>query len=374
MDSLISNLKKIDEQSKKKLMLFGIGFVVVIILIIIISIIVSIVTRKTSYEDMETIMEEAAYKYYQQNLGQLPTADVKTSVVSAQTLVEQEYMKEISKYTKDESCSGNVIVTYVDGDYDYQGYLMCNNFTTSLLVDKVKKDNQIVTAGAGLYDESGTLRFRGEHINNYLRIDNRLYRIIKIDNENKIYITFNSMKPSGDSLKIIWDDRYNSERDASSGINEYTVSRAKEKLLEIYNGLDKSFKQNLVSYDVCINKRLQTDVVNDGSIECSSKLENQKISLLPTYEYIRASIDTSCVSIDSKECKNYNYLFLNETSWWTITSDMSNTYRVYYISGSGIIDDDRANSKKNARYVVALKSNVVFKGGNGTRENPYEIR
>lgn len=374
MDSLISNLKNIDEQSKKKLMLFGIGFVVVIILIIIISIVVSIVTRKTSYEDMETIMEEAAYKYYQQNLGQLPTADVKTSVVSAQTLVEQEYMKEISKYTKDESCSGNVIVTYVDGDYDYQGYLMCNDFNTSLLVDKIKKDNSIVTTGAGLYDESGILRFRGEHINNYLKIGEYVYRIIKIDKENKIYITRDEMDYFDDTLRIYWDDRYNSEDDLSSGINDYSVSRARESLNGIYESFDKELKSYLVSHDICVNKRAETDTTNDGSIECGKVIENQKISLLPVYEYIKGSIAASCVSIKSKECKNYNYLVIEDIGWWTLTADSNSSSYIYYVNSTGEIDKDKGNNGKVARYVLTLKSNVLFKSGNGTEESPYEIR
>lgn len=373
MDSLISNLKNMDEQSKKKIMLFGIGFVIVIILIIIVSIIVSIINRKTSYEDMETIMEEAAYKYYQQNLGQLPTAEIKTSVVSAQTLVEQEYMKEISKYTKNESCSGNVIVTYMDGDYDYQAYLTCNDFTTSLLVDKIKKDNTIVTSGTGLYDESGVLRFRGEHVNNYLKVNNQVYRIIKVDSENKIYITPNYMDDTNDNLVVYWDDRYNTEEDSSCGINDYTVSRISDSLNTIYENLDKDLKTKLVEHDVCIGKRTKDSNINDGSLECSNKI-NKKISLMPLYEYIKGSISTSCTNVLTKECKNYNYLVMEDLNWWTLTADSTNTYNIYYVTSSGEIDIDKGDYKKLARYVVALKPNTLFKNGNGTENNPYEIR
>ena len=68
MKSLIENFSNLDDNSKKKLKLFGIGLIAIIILIIVISIIVAIINRKTSYEDMEVIMEKAAYDYYQNNL------------------------------------------------------------------------------------------------------------------------------------------------------------------------------------------------------------------------------------------------------------------------------------------------------------------
>ena len=89
MKALLETLNNMDDESKKKIKIFGIGFVIIIALIIIISIIIGIINRKTSYENMEKIMEEAAVKYYENNLGQLPTADVKTNIVSAQTLVDQ---------------------------------------------------------------------------------------------------------------------------------------------------------------------------------------------------------------------------------------------------------------------------------------------
>ena len=374
MNNLIDALKNMDEQSKKKMKLFGIGFIAVIVLIIVISIIVSILGKKTSYESMEEIMEKAAYEYYQDNLGQLPTADVKETVISAQTLVEQEYMKEISKYTKDDSCSGNVVVTYRNGEYDYQGYLTCDNFVTSLLVDKVKKDNAVVTSGAGLYDESGTLRFRGEHVNNYLEIEKELFRIIKIDNENRIYITPDTMDDYDDDLKIYWDDRYNSDEDSSCGINDYLVSRANESLDKLYEKLNNTLKENIVNYDLCVSKRNELDVNNTGIIECSKKIENKKIGLLPLYEYIKGSIAPSCLSSNSKECKNYNYLVMQDLSWWTITADSSNSYYIYYVNTTGEIEKERGNNGKLARYVVALKPNTLFKTGNGTKEKPYEIR
>lgn len=374
MSELLENLKNMDDESKKKVKLFGIGLIVVIVLIIILAIIIAIINRKTSYEDMENIMSKAAYSYYQDNLGKLPTESSKTSVVDETTLVNGKYMKSIKKYTKDETCKGRVEVTYNNGDFDYQTYLTCNSFSTSLLKDQIKKDNIIVTSGAGLYDENGILRFRGEKLNNYLKSKDEIYRIIKIDDNGKIYIIPEDMDDNDEKLFVYWDDRYNSEEQINCGINDYTLSRIKDSLDVIYNNLNKELKSKTTTFTACVGNRSEHDLINTGDIECSKKIENASISLLPIYEYIKASIAPACQTTASKECKNYNYLYKDTYMWWTGTGDSSNTDKIYSINYSGEIDKDRGNSRKVARYVVALKENTLLKDGNGTKSKPYQIR
>ena len=65
---------------------------------------------------------------------------------------------------------------------------------------------------------------------------------------------------------------------------------------------------SLTTYTLCIGKRNDLDTSKDGSIECSSPLENQYIGLLPLYDYMNASLDSICLNANSKECQNYNYL------------------------------------------------------------------
>lgn len=373
MKSFIENItKNLDDESKKRVKVFGIGFIAIVILIIIIAVVVAIINRKTSYEKMEEIMESAAYKYYQDNPDMLPNSNIKKTVVSAETLVESEYMKEISKYTKDESCTGNVEVTYNDSDYNYQAFLMCNNFETKLLVDAIKENNNIVTSGAGLYNEGEVLRFRGEYLSNYIKFKEELYRIIKIDNENKIYITPDYMDPNDDSTYLYWDDRYNSQEDSYCGINDYSLSRVRTSLDEIYKKLDDTLRKNTTTFNACVGKRFDMDS-NNGA-DCSNILNNVNISLIPIYEYIRASIAPACNSPLSKECSNYNYLFDDEYSWWTLTADAATTSEIYYITYRGEIEKDKGYNKKVARYVIALNSNVVLNSGNGSENNPYQIR
>lgn len=375
MTKFIEIFKNLDENSKKLLKKFLIGLGIFILLLIILIVVIKIITRKTSYVDTENIMAQAAYNYYQDNKELLPTSEVKTQVVSIQTLVDGEYMKELVKYTKNESCTGNVVVTYVDGEYDYQGYLTCDDFNTELLVDKIKNDNEIVENGNGLYKENEELlRFRGEFVNNYLKVGEEVYRIIKIDNENRMYLMPSVIKSNNEDYRSTWDDRYNKEQDSSCGINDYSVSRVKEKLNSIYENLDPTLKNKLVNFDLCIGKRTKADITTDGQVECKTKETDQRIGLLPLYEYMRASIDNGCNSFTSKECKNYNYLVMKETSWWTLTAMADDTATSYSVLSSGVIDKDKGFSKKATRFVVALRANTLYNGGKGTLEDPYTFR
>ena len=370
-----SSIKDMDEYTKKKLMIYGgIAAGGLIFLIIIISIIVSILTRKTPYDKVETILEKAAYKYFNDNKELLPTEEKPTAKVSDDVLTKQEYMKELKKYTRDESCSAEVVVTYKDKDYDYQGYLTCKDFKTEVFVDKLKKDHKIVTEGDGLYDEGEFLRFRGEYLNNYIKFGDTRYRIIKIGADNKIYITPEDMDDNDESTYIYWDDRYNTEQESSSGINDYSLSRIKRSLEQVYNSLDPLLKEKSTTYSACVGKRSEENVDNSGITECTTRIDDVKISLIPIYEYIKASMSPSCKSPSSRECKNYNYLIIDEASWWTLTGDSADTSSIYYVTSSGEIDKDRGNNRKLARYVVALKPGVLFKEGSGTSKNPYVIR
>lgn len=374
LSELKEKFNNMDMESKKRLIIYGGGAIGVLILIIIISIVVAIITRKTPYDKVEEIMANAAYKYYKDNPGSLPTADVKTATVNVDTLVSGEYMKELKKYTKNDSCTGNVVVTNLGDDYDYQAYVTCNDFKTELLVDVIKNNNPVVSLKDGLYNEDGVLRFRGEYVKNYLKVGETVYRILKIDTSNKIYLIAEATDDDDEDLYVYWDDRYNTEEDSMCGINDYSLSRIKRSLESYYKNLEPTLKNSTTTFNACYGNRSLDDTNNSGQTECSRVIDNANIALLPIYDYIKASIAPACQKASSQECRNYNYLVNNDSSWWTNTGNAGDTTSIYYITSSGEIDKDRGNNKKVARYIVALKPNTLYLEGDGTSKNPYQIR
>ena len=180
------------------------------------------------------------------------------------------------------------------------------------------------------------------------------------------------MRKEEEKVYAEWDDRYNTEEEENYGINDYSLSRVKISLQKYYKSLSEEIRNNTTTFSICDGKRADTSAENGA--ECYHISDETTISLIPLYDYIKASIAPGCTTPLSKECGNYNYLKDADHNWWTATGLATDTSNVYYIDYNGIIDRDKANSGKYARYMLAIKSNAVLKEGNGSSSNPYVLR
>lgn len=359
---------------KKKLLIIAGGIVGLLILIIIILLIYNSLFVKTSYKDIENKVVEAAKKYYSENESLLPTNENEEVQTTDANLTASGHLKSMNKLTKKlgSTCTATVIVSYAGGNYRYTPLLDCGDkYSTKTIVSHIQNSVSRVTSGEGLYELNGELVYRGEEPNNYVKFSDKLWRIVKIT-DNKLVIILDEK-----SVKSVWDDRFNSDRNRTDGINDYKVSRIYEKLLEMYNG-DTIFNDNtrglLSSHNLYIGSRLDTDFYNDGSIEKAVLFEKQYIGLLPLYDYINASLDTNCNSAVTDSCINYNYLNQYGFNWWTLTSDQANTHKVYRITLDGSIGSIRASASSYVRPVIYLAKDALYTGGTGTSEDPYTIK
>lgn len=360
---------------KKKLLIISVGIVALVILTVIILLVYNAFFRKNSYEDIENKVLVAAKKYYSDNQELLPKNANEKVTTTNTSLTEAGYldsMTELTKGLEGAVCQATVTVSYVNGDYRYTTLLDCGeNYKTTTLYSKIVENENVVNSGDGLYNLNNELIYRGEEPNNYVEFSEKEWRIVKLV-DNKIVLILNQKLANN-----VWDDRFNTEKNDSHGINNYSVSRVREKLENIYNDEKIFTKENrklLSSHTLYIGGRKIEDTVNNGSLEKSIKLENQYIGLLPLYDYINASIDKNCKSAQTPSCINYNYLNKFDYNWWTLTKDSSNSYRVYKIFTDGTINLSRANSSSYIRPVIYLAEDVVYASGDGTLENPYKIK
>lgn len=371
MKEKIENLKVFYNSNKQKVTLFGSIAFVMLLIIITIAIAVKIVGIKISYEQLEEKLEDATYKYLSENPNELPNATKPTVVVSANTLIENKYIKELKKYVKDSSCTANVLVDYENNEYKYQAYLTCNKFKTEKFIDVIKNNNKISQTGEGLYEMNNELVFRGQNPNNYVSFADRIWRIVKINKAGNINIIVTTEKAD---INDEWDDRYNTEKGSQRGINNFLLSRTFTTIKSFYDTTLSSYSDYLTTFDLCVGKRLEESTDKSGNLECNEKIEKQNIGLLPIYDYMNASLDGLCQTTISKECQNYNYLADNKFKWWTMTADMNTTFDVFYVNSRGQVVSDYASSNGQNRFVVALSRDVLFKSGDGTENNPYTIR
>lgn len=339
----------------------------IVILFVGIAIYKGITETNVSYEKLESMMLNAAGRYFEQN--GLPDIDGETKQVSLPNLVSEGFLKPLSKLTKDTTCNGYVKVNNNGGYNLFIPYLECSEYKTKTLADAIKAN--LTTAGDGLYEKDGEYIFKGEHVNNYVQFANSLWRIIKIDKNNNVKLIMTQAYKE----KVTWDDRYNVTTNSNTGINSYDVSRIKEKLTDIYN-TEKMFSENvkkhIVSTDICVGKRSINNFSLDNKDLCDKVLEKQFLSLIDVTEYYNASLDTNCKALSDLSCDNYNYFSSFFTSGWTITGVLENTYEVYK-SIAGEPYANKANTTNSIYLVLHVSGNEKFISGSGTETDPFII-
>ena len=369
---------KDNREMKKKLMRIMLIVVGILVLLLIIILIFSLVTGgNKTYEEIEEDLKNAAIEYYEVQSGLLPQEEGETITVRASTLAEAGYMDPLSELREGESCSGRVEVTKVGDNIVYTPYLDCgDNYTTKELYKAVLEQG-IVTSGNGLYDLNGEKVYRGDNVNNYVQLDNALFRIVKVTSDNKLLLILNEMESN---MSTYFDDRYNQDRLSNSGFNDYRISRMYQYLDDLYNNkqdyrlLSNNDKEKLSTFNLCIGKRNPDDTTKNNSVECTDVLENQMIGLLTASDYMNASLDTNCITTTSRSCQNYNYLKLSGTEWWLVTGSSLNSYEVYSVRSSGYLYETNAAGYKKVRPTIMLNNNVMIKSGNGSETNPYILK
>lgn len=353
---------------------------VAIAALLVVLFIISLFNKKTyKYEDIETIMQKAAISYFKSYPDSLPKNEKQTAQISAATLISTGKMKDLTEYTKKGViCDGKVEVAKRGDEYIYTPYLTCGDDYKTQKLSSLIASSEIVKEGYGLYKVDNSYIYRGELVDNYVLINERLWRIVKLDsNENSILVLDNIF-----SSQVPWDDRYNNERKYNAGNNVFSASRIKETLNALYNGeilenkgelLDNNTKAHMVSFDLCTGKRNLDDTTHNNSTECASIEKDVKIGLLTVSDYLLASIDSNCTATNSRSCQNYNYLN-NKTDFWLATAQNNTTYQVYTVNTSGVIKEESASNYANARAVIHLNSNTLVKSGTGTEKDPYVIK
>lgn len=364
---MINALKKIN-----KGVLTIILFIILlpIIILILLAIIQGCSNRKISHEAYETKMISAATKYFEDNKS-LP-AFGEVSEVSLDTLVNKEYIKSTLDLIGDDTCSGMVYVRNngnTDNVYNYTANLECKDYKNDTLKDILL--NNVVSSGNGLYNVDGVYYFKGDEVNNYITFYDKQYRIMSVENGlvKLIRVETNDMGSK------IWDNKYNKDAGYSYGKNIYADSQILKSINKDYNTdkfISAEARKHIVANKACIGKRKIGDYTISKAIDCSELLEGQVIFLPTASDFALASTDPDCTSLNSKSCRNYNYLKKILYSSWTSNTVSNNTYQAYYLL-SGTIEYQNANTYNEYNVIIYIDGNERVLSGNGTETKPYVI-
>lgn len=334
----------------------------------------------TSYQELETKLSNAAINYVDRNKELLPKSSSVNSKINLDTLVSNRMIKEL--HALDDSnvtCSGYVEIIKNDetNSYRYNPYIRCGNYYETTKFANYLINKGVVTSGEGLYIINNEYIYKGDNPNNYIKIGDNTYRILRITEDGNLKLI--STKSTSNSY--IYDDRYNSDIEEYYGINDYSLSRIKVSLEKIYDGnveyekfilsdLEKSY---IIDYDFCVGKRPLQDTNISSNAECSV-VSKQKIGSINIEDYYLISTSGKCLATNDKECNNYNYLYnYDNTFYSTIVSNADNSYTYLVIDG-GIISSIRTTRNNRLYPVIYLDSEILYLSGNGTSSNPYILR
>ena len=127
MKKLMDIFKTMNSKQKMILKVVLLFFIICIIAVIVIGILKN---RKLTYTGIEDKLIIAARNYYIDNEELLPKSEGGSVTVDSITLIENKYIKELTKYNKNaDSCSASVRVVNNNGNYLYLPSLKCSDYS-----------------------------------------------------------------------------------------------------------------------------------------------------------------------------------------------------------------------------------------------------
>lgn len=236
----------------------------------------------------------------------------------------------------------------------------------------------IATEDEGLiksYDDYGiTYYFRGDINNNYIKIQGKMFRIIRINGDG--------------TIRAILDDYADGEFAFNTNTDENKSNLIKLEKSTVINNLNSWLKENLSEYEdllvassFCSDTELDTikDNIkysktherlenNDTTFKCFGTSYLSKIGLISPDEVLFAGGSI-------KNDNNKYYLHNRNLNYdsWTIGSFKEDTnIEMYMLTSNGALVNNTITNPLHLRPVINISSSAVAKG-EGTEENPYII-
>ena len=373
----------------KILIILGVAVVIIVIFALVTKPKGDVVVKGTKYGELETKLQNAAIKYIGKHKKLLPTTKDDVTRVKLNTLISNNYIgKLVAVDNANTKCDGYVEISKISDDkedYRYTPYIKCGEYYTTktigdYIIDKETNDGTFNrTTDAGLYQMGEKYIFKGESVNNFIKIGDHKYRIIGIESDKTLKLISTTLTNSS----YVWDDRYNVDKKENYGINNFQKSRLYDSLLALYENTDinkgeiyfsSDEKEYIIEHDFCIGRRSIADGNIYSGVECTETIP-LKVGLLTVDEVSKASIDPNCNSIYSEACFNYNYFYPagRKKSYTTITPVADNSYQFYKIRYDGALNLT-ASVSSQLYPVVYINSKTIFSSGTGTTDDPYIVR
>ena len=218
-----------------------------------------------------------------------------------------------------------------------------NKVEANTLFKAVTTNNEVTKGDNGLRQTKDGYYFIGSVENNYVKVFNRLYRIIDINKNNEIKIVSNN----NEAVFTYGDD------------NSYSKSNIYFWLNKGENNLSGIYYHTIPSpEDILVKTSYKIGTFNNNKIEYKNKKNySDYFSILNVSDYAKAKGKKSYLN-------NGNFSFV-------LGNDINEN--PLYINDDGSIDVASNYDSYGIRVVMTLKKNIEITGGNGTLDNPYVV-
>ena len=205
----------------------------------------------------------------------------------------------------------------------------------TLLANGITSHSEVVFENSGLYINAGNYIYKGDVNNNYIKFNNMLWRIVKINVDN--------------TIDIILDDYVN--------ILPWSETSKSFSKSDIYNYLNKTFLEN-IDKDMLVKNSYCVDKIEDlSNITCNSQDNDSYVRFLDVTSFLNSIVDKK------------SFLVKEDEIYWL---NDYNDEKVWHTNGFNVSMSD-ANTFYEVRPVVKLKNSVTFKEGDGTIGKPYVV-
>lgn len=213
----------------------------------------------------------------------------------------------------------------------------------AITLNGVITNTKVVTDVDGLHQDTDGYYYKGNTLNNYVRFGNRLFRVIRVNNDNTVRVISDDIVS-----EFMWGED-----------NSYNNSNL-DKWLDFKDDISGSG----VYYDTIPN-------VSDFLVKTSYKV--------PVFDGKKVtdgdeSIDSYITTLSIKDYSDANgknsYLNIGKY-YWILGNDSDNNN--LYVSEDGSLLEGNLYESLGVRAVFTFKANTLINGGTGTKEDPYVI-
>lgn len=393
---------KIGDGMKKGFTLVELLAVITIIGVVALIVFPKIINSiKQSKEDLYQIqvhdIESAGKKWATDHLDFLDSNHLNATGVSLDTLIESNYFQKnnVQDPRNKEKMNGCIQISYNETNQQYQyqyiedtcqkvianGYIYTyqdENWikteqnviipaTTSIVNDYIN-NGLIKVEGqttAGLYDDSTRYVFRGDSVNNYLKLNggSEIYRILSIDKKTQ------TMRIMGTTpIPNTWDN------DGNLLFENASVSTV--QLENYYNSSNSGIMNNYTKIETNVLWNVG-EVTGPTSYTILKSLEAGRTAYgkagLPSLsDYVGASTTRSCHN-SFTNCIEQNYLYdlwQGKNTWLMNTNGVG----VWYIDTAGAFQTSETTSIYYIYPVIEVKANAYLISGDGKLNSPYILK